>query len=315
VKETIRLAVTLGDPAGIGPEVVASAAANVLARESLLELVIVGPHGLVEPLCAELGARARAEAVAPFGGPRGRPTAQSGQAALDALMRAIELGRRRSVDGLVTAPLSKEALALAGSNDRGHTEILSRELGVGPTAMSFFTDKLQVALVTTHVPLHRAVESLSSARVVEVAALLHRALVDYRGLKSPRLALAALNPHAGEAGLLGDEEARLLTPAVEEAVVRGIDLSGPYPADTLFYRAVSGEFEGVVALYHDQALIPVKMLSFGQAVNVTLGLSLPRTSPDHGTAYDKVHTGAIRPNGMIAALSTAVSLVAARRRR
>lgn len=197
---------------------------------------------------------------------------------------------------------------MAGSDDRGHTEILARELGVGPTAMSFFTNELRVVLATTHVPLHRAIETLTTARVVEVAVLLHNALVGTVGRKTPRLALAALNPHAGEAGLLGDEEEKILAPAVTQARQRGLDISGPYPADTLFYRARSGEFDGIVSLYHDQALIPVKLLSFGQAVNVTLGLSVPRTSPDHGTAYDKVGTDAIKPDGMLGALKAAVLL-------
>jgi 4-hydroxythreonine-4-phosphate dehydrogenase len=313
--ERVRLAITLGDPAGVGPEIVERAGARLLGEASNVELVIVGPTGLAEAIAARLGPRVEADVQAAFHGPRGHPSSDSGQAALAALMRGIELARRGGADALVTAPLSKQALALAGSSDRGHTEILTRELGVGPTAMSFFSDRLRIALTTTHLPLRRAIASLSSGRVVEVAALLHRALVDYLGMKSPRLALAALNPHAGEAGLLGDEEQRLLEPAVVEAQARGIDLQGPFPADTLFYRAVAGEFDGVVALYHDQALIPVKLLSFGNAVNVTLGLAVPRTSPDHGTAFDKVGTGEIRPDGMLAALRTAVTLVRSGRRR
>jgi 4-hydroxythreonine-4-phosphate dehydrogenase len=309
VSEHVRLAITLGDPAGIGPEVCERASAALLARESTTELHLVGPTGLVEPMCHRLGERARPEPVHSFQGPLGQPSAASGRVALAALMRGIELGRRRAVDAIVTAPLSKHALALAGSEDRGHTEILARELGVGPTAMAFFSEKLHVVLASTHVPLRRAIETLSAARVVEVASLLHRALVDYLGLKSPRLALAALNPHASEAGLLGDEEQRVLAPAVAEARDRGLELTGPHPADTLFYRAASGEFDGVVSLYHDQALIPVKLLSFGNAVNVTLGLSLPRTSPDHGTAYDIAGTGRARADGMLAAMRTALVLV------
>ena len=310
----VRLAVTFGDPAGIGPEIVERGAAVLLDETPELELVLVGPRDLAELARTRLGERVHVEGLAPFRGPTARPSAESGRAALEALLRAIELGRRRAVDALVTAPLSKHALALAGSNDRGHTEILARELGRGPTAMAFFSDKLRVVLASTHVPLDKAIETLSTARIVEVAVLLHRALVEYLGLASPRLALAALNPHAGEAGLLGDEEIRILAPAVEEARDRGVDLSGPHPADTLFHRAVHGEFDGVVALYHDQALIPVKLLSFGEAVNVTLGLSLPRTSPDHGTAYDKAGKGVARADGMIAALRTAVALVRTARR-
>lgn len=314
VSERTRLAVTLGDPAGIGPEVIERSAPALLAENPAVELVLVGPAGIVEPLCSRLRERARPETVAPFHGPMGEPSAASGMAALAALMRGIELGRRRAVDAIVTAPLSKHALAMAGSEDRGHTEILARELGAGATAMAFFSEKLHVVLTSTHIPLRQAVSALSAARVVEVTGLLHRALADYLGMPSPRLALAGLNPHAGEAGLLGDEEQRVLVPAVEEARDRGFNLSGPHPADSLFYRAASGEFDGVVSLYHDQALIPVKLLSFGHAVNVTLGLSLPRTSPDHGTAYDIAGTGKARPDGMLAALRTAVVLAANRRR-
>ncbi len=311
----VRLAVTLGDPAGVGPEVAEKACAALLREVPIVELVLVGPAGMADGIAKGLGTRAKAETQTAFGGRLGEPSAESGRAALHALLRAIELARHHAVDGLVTAPLSKEALALAGSEDRGHTEILSRELGVGPTAMAFFSDQLRVALVTTHEPLRRALQHITTARVVEVAALLHRGLVELLGLSTPRLALAALNPHAGEAGLLGDEERRVLTPAVDEAQARGIDLDGPFPADTVFYRALQHDFDGVVSLYHDQALIPVKLLSFGQAVNVTLGLSVPRTSPDHGTAYDKVGKGTARADGMLAALRTAVHLVHARRRR
>jgi 4-hydroxythreonine-4-phosphate dehydrogenase len=315
VSERTRLAVTLGDPAGIGPEVVERAAAALLAENTNVELVLVGPTGLVEPMAARLRQRTRPEPVLAFAGPLGEPSAASGKCALAALMRGIDLGRRRAVDAIVTAPLSKHALAMAGSEDRGHTEILARELGAGPTAMAFFSERLHVVLTSTHVPLRHAINGLSAARVVEVTGLLHRALADYLAVASPRLALAGLNPHAGEAGLLGDEEQRVLVPAAEEARDRGFNLSGPHPADTLFYRAASGEFDGVVALYHDQALIPVKLLSFGHAVNVTLGLTVPRTSPDHGTAYDIAGKAKAKPDGMLAALRTAVVLTAPARAR
>jgi len=310
---TTRLAVTLGDPAGIGPEVVEKACAVLLAEDPSVSIVLVGSAGLAEGVAERLGVRVTAESQAPFVGPLGRPTAESGRAALQALMHAIGLAKRHAVDALVTAPLSKEALALAGSADRGHTEILARELGVGPTAMAFFSERLYVALTSTHEPLRTAVAEVSTARVVEVAVLLHRALANFLGKASPRLALAALNPHAGEAGLLGDEEQRLLAPAIPQARALGVDLSGPHSADTVFYRAFEREFDGVVALYHDQALIPVKLVAFGQAVNVTLGLAVPRTSPDHGTAFDRAGKGLARADGMLAALRTACTLVGLRR--
>lgn len=295
-----RIGVTLGDPAGIGPEVVA------LSLDDRADYVLFGPANVAGPIAE----RAGAEVVAGprFDDARGRPSASSGAAALWALMTAIEHARRGEVHALCTAPLSKEALALAGSEDRGHTEILARELATGPTAMAFFGERLRAALVTTHLPLADAIATLREDRIVEVAVLLDRALREWMGLVRPRLGLAALNPHAGEAGLLGREEIELLAPAVSSARSRGVELHGPIPADAVFRLALGGELDGVVSLYHDQALIPLKLLGFGETTNVTLGLSVPRTSPDHGTAYDRVGTDRIDPAGMIAALTWAVRI-------
>ncbi len=291
---------TLGDPAGIGPEVVA------LALNDAADYVLFGPANIAGPIAETAGARA---VLGPaFDGPRGRPSAASGSAALHALMSAIEHAQRGDVDALCTAPLSKEALALAGSADRGHTEILARELGTGATAMAFFGERLRAALVTTHLPLKDAIRSLSAARIVEVAYLLEQALKKWTAIDAPRLGLAALNPHAGESGLLGREEIEILAPAVLSARAAGIDLHGPLPADAVFRMALDGELDAVVSLYHDQALIPLKLLGFGETTNVTLGLSVPRTSPDHGTAYDRVGTARIDPAGMDAALRWAVRI-------
>ncbi len=304
----MRLLVTLGDPAGIGPEVSERAAQELLASAPEVELTLFGPGGLVEAMARRLGGRVRADAGPAFGGPLGQPSAQSGAAALSALMRAIAAAKAGAGEAIVTAPISKEAIALAGSADRGHTEILARELGAGPTAMAFFSERLRVVLATTHIPLAEVPRQLSSARVVEVAILLAQVLRQRLGIAAPRLGLCGLNPHAGEHGLLGHEELQVLEPAVAQARAQGVDLRGPFPADTLFHRAYEGELDGVVANYHDQGLIPVKLVSFGDAVNVTLGLRLPRTSPDHGTAYDKVGTGSARHTGMLQALRTAVLL-------
>lgn len=316
MRKTVRLAVTLGDPAGIGPEVTEKAARLLLAEEPHAELVLVGPRGIADALADRLGSRVTSDVQAPFAGPLATPSAESGRAALAALQRGVELVRARAAHALVTAPLSKAALALAGSEDRGHTEILARELGRGgPVAMAFFAPSLRTVLATTHVALREAIERLTPERIVEVTRLLHEALQDQLGLVRPRLALAALNPHAGEGGLMGDEEARVLAPAVEACRAEGIDLSGPVPADAVFRRAVEGAFEGVVALYHDQALIPVKLLGFGDAVNVTLGLVAPRTSPDHGTAFDIAGRGLARPHGMLGALRLGAELGMGAKRR
>ncbi|MBI5508516.1 MAG: 4-hydroxythreonine-4-phosphate dehydrogenase PdxA [Deltaproteobacteria bacterium] len=308
---TLPLAVTLGDPAGIGPEVTAAAARIALGTDPALQLTLCGPRGIADRIAADLGPRVTAEPQAPFAGPLGKPTAASGGAGLAALDAAIALLKQGRARALVTAPLSKTAMALAGSGDRGHTSILERELGDGPVAMAFFGDELRVVLATAHLSLKEMLAALSAARIVEVAHLLTRALERDLGLTKPRLALAGLNPHAGEGGLMGDEESTILAPALAMASARGLSLAGPYPADSVFRRALDRELDGVVALYHDQALIPVKLLGRGRAVHVTLGLKAVRTSPDHGTAFELAGTGRAHPEGMLAAIRLAARLTAA----
>jgi 4-hydroxythreonine-4-phosphate dehydrogenase len=298
--------VTLGDPAGIGPEVTEKACERFVREAPDVELTLHGPAGLADVMAERL--RVRARALAPFAGTVGRASAHGGAAALAALGQALAAAKAGEVDALVTAPISKEALALAGSSDRGHTEILARELGLGPTAMAFFSEKLRVVLATTHIPLAQVPGALTPKRLVEVARLLSEMLARHFAMAHPRLALCGLNPHAGEGGLLGREDLEVLTPAVAAAQQAGIDLQGPFPADTLFHRAATGAFDGVVANYHDQGLIPVKLIGFGEAVNVTLGLRLPRTSPDHGTAFDIAGQGKARPDGMLQALRLAARL-------
>ena len=311
--------ITLGDPAGIGPEVVELALRQFVAQRPPMAITLCGPTGLADamaqrlrPLFAQHRWPSAGARVGPtFSGPMGKPSAASGAAALAALMDGIGVAQQGGCDALITAPLSKQALAMAGSQDRGHTEILARELGCGPVAMAFYTERLKVVLATVHVPLRDIWQSLDAARVVEVAHLLHAALMRHRGSTAapPRLALAALNPHAGEAGLLGHEEIDTLYPAALQARAKGVDLSDPIAADTVFLRASQGEFDGVVALYHDQGLIPVKLLSFGAAVNVTLGLHVVRTSPDHGTAYDRVGSHTARCDGFLQALHAAFAFI------
>ncbi|MEO1481856.1 MAG: 4-hydroxythreonine-4-phosphate dehydrogenase PdxA [Myxococcota bacterium] len=292
---------TLGDPAGIGPEV-----AERAIEATRADAVIYGPPNLAEPMAKRLRVRA-VSTGRPFDGPIGEPSAASGESSLRALMTAIGHAKEGRLSALCTAPISKEALHFAGSEDRGHTEILSRELGTGPTAMAFFGEKIRCVLATTHLPLRQAIEHLNGSRVLEVAGLLDRALRSL-GEAAPSLALAALNPHAGERGLLGTEEIEILAPAVEMARAAGLDLRGPLPADSVFRQALDNEFSGVVSLYHDQALIPLKLLGFGESTNVTLGLSVPRTSPDHGTAFDRVGSPDVSADGMIAALRWAERL-------
>lgn len=299
----------MGDPAGIGPEVTEKALECFFA-DTPVEVSLFGPRNVLQnmTLLGKLPFPLHTKPLADFEGPMAEASAASGQAALNALMAGIGAAEAGEIDAIVTAPLSKQALVLAGSKDLGHTEILARHLGVGPTAMAFLTPRLKLVLCTVHIPLKQVFAALSAKRVVDCAQLLSDLLRRHDGRKTPRLALAGLNPHAGEGGILGDEEQMLLIPAAAQARALGLDLSDPLAPDTLFRRVVDGEFDGVVALYHDQGLIPVKLLSFGEAVNVTLGLRVPRTSPDHGTAYDRVGLGTARSDGMLAALQAAVNL-------
>jgi 4-hydroxythreonine-4-phosphate dehydrogenase len=301
------IAVTLGDPAGIGPEVTAKAVAQLLGERRDITPLLVGPRNTVSSMADELCVPAHA--VSAFDGPIGVASAASGRVSLEALQAAIGLCKTGKAAAICTAPIAKHALALAGSSDRGHTEILARDMGRGPTAMAFFSPQLRTVLATVHVPLREAVAMLTPQKILDVTVLFDAALRAHLHIAAPRLALAALNPHAGEEGLLGNDEQTTLAPAIAAARLKGINLSGPHPADTLFRRAVDGEFDGVVALYHDQALIPVKLLGFGDAVNVTLGLTHPRTSPDHGTAYDIAGQDKARPAGMLSALRMAAEFV------
>jgi 4-hydroxythreonine-4-phosphate dehydrogenase len=240
---------------------------------------------------------------------RGRPSAEAGRAAFDAIVEAVADAREGKVAAVVTAPISKEAFRLAGLPWRGHTELLAHLTGASDVAMMFHSDALRVILATTHIPLRDVAEHLSPDRLDVVIALATRELPRF-GFVRPRLAVAGLNPHAGEHGLMGDEDDRVIAPAVERARRRGLDVSGPWPADTIFLRASRGEFDAVVACYHDQGLIPMKLVSFGRAVNVTVGLPIVRTSVDHGTAFDIAGTGRADPSSLIQAALRAVRLSA-----
>lgn len=282
-----RVALTSGDPAGIGPEIVAKAAADPSVR-AVCEPVIFAPPGriTVEP---------------------GRVSAEAGRAAYDVLVRAVEAARRGEVDAVATAPISKAAFQAAGLPWKGHTDLLAHLCGVERVAMMFHSPELNVVLVTVHVPL-RAVPRLVTQAEVEATVALAAGSLPRFGIARPRLAVAGLNPHAGEGGLLGDEDEAVLRPAVAAARARGVDVQGPCPADTVFLRASRGEFDCVVACYHDQGLIPVKLLAFGRAVNVTLGLPIVRTSVDHGTAFDIAGKGLADAGSMIAAVTLAARL-------
>ena len=286
-----RVAITLGDPSGIGPEIAAAAAGDPAVRE-ICDPVLYGP-------------------------PDGQPfqpgvlSAEAGRASYDAIVRATTDAMRGTVDAVATAPINKEALRLAGLPWPGHTDLLAHLTGAPRVAMMFYSEPLRVVLATIHVPLAAVPALLTRKLLEETIALTARELPRF-GWPSPRIAVAGLNPHAGEHGLFGPEEETTIVPAIQAACRRGIDVAGPFPADTLFVRAVRGEFDVVVACYHDQGLIPVKLTAFGRAVNVTLGLPIVRTSVDHGTAFDIAGKGVADAGSMIEAVRLAARLAAGR---
>jgi 4-hydroxythreonine-4-phosphate dehydrogenase len=237
----------------------------------------------------------------------GRVSARAGRAAYDTIVRAVEAARAGEVDAVATAPINKGAFAEAGLPWKGHTDLLAHLCGVERVVMLFHAPELKVALLTVHVPLAEVPGLLTEASVGATLDIVAASLPRF-GIARPRLALAGLNPHAGEGGLIGDEDRLVLAPAVAQAQARGVDVAGPFPADTVFARAVRGEFDAVVACYHDQGLIPVKLLAFGRAVNVTLGLPIVRTSVDHGTAFDIAGRGVADAGSMIEAVLLAAQL-------
>lgn len=286
-----RIAITVGDPAGIGPEIAQKAAVDpsVLA---VCEPVIFAP-----PPDAAIRI--------------GEVSATAGQAAYDTIVRAVDAAKRGDVDAICTAPVNKLAFAQAGLEWKGHTDLLAHLCGGPDVAMMFHSPQLKVVLITVHVPLID-VSSLLTPQLVDRTIALTVDAMQRFGTPRPRLAIAGLNPHAGEGGVIGTEDDRVLVPAVERARARGIDLSGPIPGDTVFVRASRGEFDCVLACYHDQGLIPVKLLAFGHAVNVTIGLPIIRTSVDHGTAFDIAGKGIADPGSMIAAVKLAAQMAQAK---
>ncbi|MEE8477791.1 MAG: 4-hydroxythreonine-4-phosphate dehydrogenase PdxA [Gemmatimonadales bacterium] len=288
---TPRIAVTLGDPRGVGPEVTAGAlVANLPA-----DITLVGPENLI----AKLPAAHRVS----VGTWHGSDAVEAGRLAGHAIERAARLALDGEVDAMVTAPVEKRALHRAGFRYPGHTEWLAELAGGVDVAMMLAADDFRVVLVTTHVALRDVPALVTADRVIRTGRTTITALREWWGIAEPRLALCALNPHAGEGGLFGDEEARVLEPA---AAVLGA--AGPFPADTVFLRAMRGEFDAVLAPYHDVGMTAIKMASFGRAVNVTLGLPFLRTSPDHGTAFDIAGKGIADASSMRAAVELAITL-------
>jgi 4-hydroxythreonine-4-phosphate dehydrogenase len=285
-----RVAITVGDPAGIGPEIAHQAAEHPRVLE-VCEPVLYGPPpgATFEP---------------------GVLSANAGRAAYDAICAAVRDAHAGTVAAIATAPLNKLAWSRAGLPWKGHTDLLAHLTGSPRVAMMFWSEPLKVVLATIHVPLADVPRLVTRQVLSDTFELTARELPRF-GIASPRIALAGLNPHAGEDGLLGGEDQRVLRPAVEAAQQRGLHVDGPFPGDTVFVRAARGEFDVVIACYHDQGLIPVKLLAFGQAVNVTLGLPIIRTSVDHGTAFDIAGKGVADASSMITATLLAARLAGA----
>ena len=294
----VRLAVTLGDPRGIGPEITAAILdagidaeiTAIGAREQLADLRV--DHRVATGSWRKVDGPARATAV------------EAGLITGRAIEQAARLALSGEVDAIVTAPAEKHALHLAGFPFPGHTEWLAHLAGGCDVAMMLVSERLRVVLVTTHVAFRDVPLLLTTDRIVRTGEITRNGLAAWFGIAEPRLAVCALNPHAGEQGLFGDEEARILAPAAAR-----LGAAGPLPADTVFVRAMKGEFDAVLAPYHDVGMTAVKVAAFGSGVNITLGLPFVRTSPDHGTAIDIAGTGRADPTSMRAAADLAIDLV------
>jgi 4-hydroxythreonine-4-phosphate dehydrogenase len=308
------IGITMGDPNGIGPEVVVKALAM---RGAEYDAVVFGSRDVLYAASELAGAFPEYKLVEAFelgmsGVAPGKVDRAAGEASLSYIRAAVAAAMAGEIDAVVTAPISKESTHLAGSPYPGHTEMLKDLTGAENAVMMFEGGKFRVVLVTIHTALSNVPGLITKERVLSTILITHESLRTLFEIDSPRIAVCGLNPHAGESGAFGNEEIVHITPAVLEARKSGIDAEGPYPADTLFYHANKGKWDAVVAMYHDQGLIPFKMLSFEKGVNMTAGLPIIRTSPDHGTAYDIAWKGIADPSSMKAAIDVAAALARVR---
>jgi 4-hydroxythreonine-4-phosphate dehydrogenase len=329
------LVITMGDPTGVGPEIIVQACRNGAFANLTQNLMIAGDlailqraaevcgckfarkHGSRLPLATDdvllgdypLAVRALSQ-LDPSLQKHGHPELSSGRAMADYISWACDACLAGEAAGMVTAPINKQALQAAGVDFPGHTELLAERCRVDEVVMMLAGERLRVCLVTTHCALREVPQRLTAERILKTIRIVAQSMKDQFGIARPRLAVLALNPHAGEGGLFGDEEQRCILPAISSARTEGIAASGPHSADTLFWFAVQGRYDAVICMYHDQGLIPLKLLHFEDGVNVTLGLPIVRTSVDHGTAYDLAGTGRANPASLIAAVSLAAEMVA-----
>jgi len=329
-----RIAISLGDPAGIGPEIALKAVRSEEIRDICLP-VFVGSPEVCRITAQRLQIPLVVRSISSFADleeesgvvnvicpgestdvplpPVGEVSALGGRLAYEAIDEAVRRIQRDELDALCTAPISKAALHMAGYNYPGHTELLAEKSGALLVAMLMVGGGIRTVPATIHQPLATVASALTTERIVALLDLIHHSMADF-ALERPRMAVTGLNPHAGEDGLLGEEEAKIIAPAIAQARARGLDVAGPIPADVVYHQMLEGRWDVVLAMYHDQAMIPVKTLAFDRGVNVTLGLPFVRTSPDHGTAFDIAGQGRARPDSMIAALQLAAELTVNRRR-
>ena len=327
------IAITMGDPAGIGPEIIAKIF-DTTALFSLCRPVVVGNTRVMRKIVKELGLDLTVKSIpslrsaAPHRGHMdvlntenidmakhawGRPNAASGKAVVDYIKQATALALKQEIAAIVTAPINKEMMNAAGYRYSGHTELLASLTGTKDFGMMFAGGGMHLILATIHHALKDVPRLIKKQRVLRTIRLAHTAMRSL-GIDRPRVGVAALNPHAGEGGLFGSEDVNEILPAVITARSEGIDASDPLPADTIFHKARNGRFDIVVAMYHDQGLAPLKMLAFGQTVNVTVGLPIIRTSVDHGTAYDIAGKGCADPASLVAAVKLAAQMATQRNR-
>jgi 4-hydroxythreonine-4-phosphate dehydrogenase len=332
MKKLPFIAVTMGDPSGIGPEIIL----KTLQRKDIYKVcrpLVIGDEGVLAATSKKTGpvslnpistlsdaagkpgiidiiavSHLKADSFTP-----GKPTLSGGKAMVDYIVKATDLSKEGRVSAMVTCPISKELMHTAGCKFDGHTELLAYLTGTKDYVMMLAGDRLRVSLVTIHRALKEVPGMLNKKLILKVIKITCNALERDFGIGKPHIGVAALNPHAGEAGIIGKEDSRIIRPAVEEARKSGLPVDGPFPADTVFYQALNGRFDAVVAMYHDQGLIPLKLVHFSDAVNVTLGLPIIRTSVDHGTAYDIAGQGIADQSSLVAAVKMAAEMAKRRK--
>jgi len=322
MKKPKNIAITMGDPGGVGPEIIVKALFCAEIREYCNPLIIGSADVLAEAVRLT-GLPLKIRSVSGIAASRPEtgiidvldikssssfkknvPSRKAGSAFVKYIKKSVELALNKEVDAIVTAPISKESLKLAGHPWPGHTELLAELTKTDKFAMMFVSDKLKVILCTIHIPLKDVPKSINSQLVFNT--ILHAETgAKMLGIDRPRIAVAGLNPHAGESGIMGQEEVKSIVPAVQKAQAAGLSVSGPYPPDVIFHKAYNGSFDIIVCMYHDQGLVPFKMLAFDTGVNVTVGLPVIRTSPDHGTAFDIAWKNMASPSSMLEAIKLA----------